>query len=356
MDDFATRLLDWFATDGRKDLPWQKNPTPYRVWVSEIMLQQTQVATVTPYYLRFMESFPDIDALANAKQDDVLHHWSGLGYYARARNLHGAAKAIRDEHGGEFPKNIDDVVALPGIGKSTAGAILALSRGERHAILDGNAKRVLARYHAVDGWPGKTAIAKALWAFAERHTPEENVAAYTQAIMDLGATICTRTSPGCGACPLSADCAAHELGAESDFPGRREKRAKPLKTTQMVLVCANDAVLLQRRPPAGIWGGLWSFPEIDPNDDAGDWCRQVLSASPVAMEKWDTVRHSFSHYDLDIEPIAVRVNDGSRTVGDTANQTWYELNAPQQIGIAAPVAALIRKLKTEEQADNVAHR
>lgn len=349
MDDFADRLLDWFDGHGRKDLPWQKDPTPYRVWVSEIMLQQTQVATVTRFYLRFMESFPGIVVLAAAIEDDVLHHWSGLGYYARARNLHKAAQTIRDEHGGEFPTSFDDVVALPGIGRSTAGAILALSRGERHAILDGNAKRVLARYHAVDGWPGKPAIAEKLWSFAERHTPNESVAAFTQAIMDLGATICTRTSPGCAVCPLSMDCVAHKLGLQTDFPGRREKKAKPLKTTQMVLVYANDAVFLERRPPAGIWGGLWSFPEIDPNDDASDWCRQALNALPVATNRWATVRHSFSHYDLDIEPVAVKLHSIAGVADDTADRIWYELDSPQQLGIAAPVSNLIEKLRAASQ-------
>jgi A/G-specific adenine glycosylase len=230
------------------------------VWVSEIMLQQTQVATVIPYYLRFMESFPDVTSLADAEIDDVLHHWSGLGYYARARNLHQAAITIRNHFSGEFPEAFDDVVALPGIGRSTAGAILALSRDESHPILDGNVKRVLARYHAVDGWPGKAGVSRILWEYAEKHTPTENVTAHTQAMMDLGATICTRTSPRCAECPLATECRAHAMGREVDFPGRREKKARPLRKTQMILVWGENSVFLERRPPSGIWGGLWSFP------------------------------------------------------------------------------------------------
>ena len=353
MDDFAVRILQWFASHGRKDLPWQQNPTPYRVWVSEIMLQQTQVATVIPYYLRFMESFPDVTSLADAEIDDVLHHWSGLGYYARARNLHQAAITIRDQCGGEFPEAFYDVVALPGIGRSTAGAILALSRDECHPILDGNVKRVLARYHAVAGWPGKTGVSRTLWEYAEKHTPTANVPAYTQAMMDLGATICSRSGPCCAECPLVAECRAHATGREADFPGRREKKAKPLRKTQMILVWGENSVFLERRPPSGIWGGLWSFPEIEPQQDASSWCEETLNASPVEIERWPTVRHSFTHYDLDIEPTAVRVEKLSRTVADSDDRVWYEFYSPQQVGIAAPVAGLIEKLKLEELLTNV---
>ena len=349
MNKFAGKVLGWAELNGRSHLPWQLNPTPYRVWVSEIMLQQTQVATVTPYYLRFMQSFPDAGALADADIDDVLHRWSGLGYYARARNLHKAAIIIRDQFRGEFPPSFDDVVALPGIGRSTAGAILALSRGERHAILDGNVKRVLARYHAVEGWPGKSAVSRTLWDHAEQHTPTKSVAAYTQAMMDLGATICTKTRPNCNACPLANDCDAHALGRETDFPGRSDKVSKPLKKTQMILVRADAAVYLERRPPSGIWGGLWSFPEIGPNEDAASWCEQRLNATPVDLQRWQTVRHSFTHYDLDIVPIAVRVQNATHAVADTGDRIWYELDSPQQVGMAAPVTSLIKKLKLEQE-------
>ncbi len=353
MNYFAGKILTWSASHGRNDLPWQQKPTPYRVWISEIMLQQTQVTTVIPYYLRFMEAFPDANALSAADIDKVLHHWSGLGYYARARNLHKAATVIRDQFAGEFPSSFDDVVNLPGIGRSTAGAILALSRDERQPILDSNVKRVLARYHAVVGWPGKTAVSRTLWEYAGQHTPAENVAAYTQAMMDLGATICTRTQPKCNHCPIEKNCEAHALGRETDFPGRRAKKAKPLKKTQMILVHADAAVYLERRPSSGIWGGLWSFPEIDPHEDVSSWCREKLNAAPVKLQQWQTVRHSFTHYDLDIMPIAVRLQCISGTVADTDDQMWYEFDSPQQVGIAAPVTGLLDKLRTDELLTNV---
>ena len=217
-------MIAWFAQHGRKDLPWQQDPTPYRVWVSEIMLQQTQVRTVIPYYQRFMQAFPDLRALAAAPLDQVLHHWSGLGYYARARNLHRAAQRIRDDHAGRFPEDIEVVMRLPGIGRSTAGAVLSLACGQRHAILDGNVKRVLARFHAVEGWPGKTAVLEQLWALAEAATPQRDVAAYNQAMMDLGATLCRRGTPECPSCPLQSDCRACKLGRQSEFPAPRPRR------------------------------------------------------------------------------------------------------------------------------------
>ena len=351
MEDFSERVLSWYARHGRKDMPWQQNPTSYRVWVSEIMLQQTQVATVIPYYERFMQSFVDVHALAAANVDDVLHHWSGLGYYARARNLHKAAEIICREHDGSLPLTFNAVVALPGIGRSTAGAILALSRGERYAILDGNVKRVLARNYAVEGWPGNTSVAATLWRYAEQHTPNADVAAYTQAMMDLGATVCTRIKPACMNCPLATDCQAHAMARETDFPGRRPKKIKPRKETHMLLVQCNAAIYLERRPAAGIWGGLWSLPELESEFDLASWCASELNTEPLAVEKWDTVHHSFTHFDLDIEPIAVRVDDCSRKVADTDDVVWYQLAAPNKLGMATPVAGLIQKLR--EQSDNV---
>ena len=356
MNNFAARVVKWFAAHGRRDLPWQQHPTPYRVWISEIMLQQTQVATVIPYYLRFMESFPDAITLADAELDDVLHHWSGLGYYARARNLHEAAKIIQDRFEGKFPTSFDDVVALPGIGRSTAGAILSLSRGERYPILDGNVKRVLARYHAVEGWPGKTTVSRILWMHAGRHMPTDDVAAYTQAMMDLGSTVCTRTRPRCSDCPLADNCKAHLSGRVAELPTRREKQAKPRKKTQMILVRANAAVYLERRPPSGIWGGLWSFPELDSQEDVSSWCEQELQATPLDLQQWQTVRHSFTHFDLDIVPTAVRVENLSRTVAENDDRIWYEFASPQQLGLAAPVAELIEQLKAEEWVANVPNR
>ncbi len=344
---FAKRLLDWFDVHGRKDLPWQANPTPYRVWVSEIMLQQTQVRTVIPYYQRFMASYPDVAALADAPLDDVLHHWSGLGYYARARNLHKAACRITDDHGGEFPQAFAEVVDLPGIGRSTAGAILSLSRDERHPILDGNVKRVLARYHAVAGWPGKTAVANALWALADRHTPDIRVADYTQAIMDLGATLCTRSKPDCPSCPLRRGCKARACGTQVDFPGRRERRKKPLKSTLMLLAHYDGRLYLERRPSAGIWGGLWSLPEIASRDAVNDWCLLKLGAKPDDVVDWTPIRHSFSHFDLDITPVEVRLDSASRTVSDGSDELWYALDCPPGVGLAAPVRVLIDNLNSK---------
>jgi A/G-specific adenine glycosylase len=345
---FAARVLQWFDKHGRKDLPWQQQPTPYRVWVSEVMLQQTQVTTVIPYYERFMASFPGVDRLAAADIDDVLHHWSGLGYYARARNLHRAARIIHDRFQGEFPADFAAVVDLPGIGRSTAGAILALSRGERHAILDGNVKRVLARFYAVAGWPGKTSVSNLLWQYAEQNTPETEVAAYTQAMMDLGATVCTRSKPRCDDCPLAESCRAHELAIETEFPGRREKKARPRRETHMLLAHSGSAIYLERRPSSGIWGGLWSLPELVSVDEIADWCVTVLNREPGAIESLDRMQHSFSHFDLDIYPVAVEVPGGASVVADSCDGIWYEPQSPRQVGIAAPVMELIRKFERTE--------
>ncbi len=345
MAAFTQQLLHWRRKFGRKDLPWQQRPSLYRVWISEIMLQQTQVATVIPYYLRFVESFPHIESLANASADDVLHHWSGLGYYARARNLHRAARLICDEHDGVFPTRFDEIIALPGVGRSTAGAILSLACNERHPILDGNVKRVLARYHAVDGWPGRTAVSNKLWALADAHTPRQDVAGYTQAIMDLGATVCTRHRPGCKCCPLRDDCAAFKLDAVTRYPGRREAKEKPLRHTQMVLAHVNGAVYLQRRPATGIWGGLWSLPELADENDVTQWCEQELNVRPAELDRWRTMRHSFTHYDLDIQPIAVRLPAQSSTVRDTEDRIWYRIGSPPPGGMPAPVSKLIQTLR-----------
>jgi len=350
MSDFAGRLLAWFDDHGRTNLPWQV-ADPYPVWVSEIMLQQTQVQTVIPYYERFMRSFPDVIALSNADLDTVLDHWSGLGYYARARNLHKAAQAVRDEFGGDFPRNFNLVCALPGIGRSTAGAILSLAFGDRYPILDGNVKRVLARHRAIAGWPGQTAVANELWAIADETTPDDRVGAYTQAIMDLGATVCTRSNPSCVVCPVQSDCAASRAETIDDFPGRKPKKDKPLKQTTMVLAVSDGAVYLERRPPAGIWGGLWSLPELD-GDTLDEWCRNRFDADNGSSESWQTLRHSFSHYDLDIEPVVVRINAGSRTVADNGDATWHPLNASPPGGIAAPVQKLINTLKNEFHVQN----
>jgi len=344
LSEFAARVLDWFAQHGRKDLPWQQPDNPYRTWVSEIMLQQTQVQTVIPYFERFMRRFPDVIALADAAQDDVLQHWSGLGYYARARNLHKAAQQVRDEHGGLFPTMLDEVMALPGIGRSTAGAILSLARNERHPILDGNVKRVLARHGAIAGWPGTTSVARQLWEIAEANTPQQDVAAYTQAIMDLGATLCTRSKPACERCPVAADCVAFATDTTDQYPGRKPKKARPQRATTMVIARHDGHVFLERRPETGIWGGLWSLPEID-GEAADDWCRDRFGDHVDGVERWELLRHSFSHYDLDIQPIVVRVTAPLSKVADTADATWHRLEDEAPGGMAAPVTTLLDKLK-----------
>lgn len=343
-DDFAHSVLAWFDRHGRKDLPWQQRPEPYAVWVSEIMLQQTQVATVIPYYLRFMARFPDLDALAAAPVDAVLHHWSGLGYYARARNLHETARLVRDRHEGAFPRDIERLQALPGIGRSTAAAILALAFGDRHAILDGNVKRVLARYHACPGWPGASAVLKQLWAHAEDHTPYERVAAYTQAMMDLGATLCTRARPACDRCPVRKNCGARGQGNVADFPGARPRKALPVRTRHMLMVMTRDgALLLEQRPPSGIWGGLWSFPEFDDASALGDWCTRRLPGATGA-EAIAGMRHTFSHFHMDIVPHLVRLDNPSDSVMEAGGWLWYNVNEQDDIGLSAPVIRLLARL------------
>ncbi|MGE5624666.1 MAG: A/G-specific adenine glycosylase [Bacillota bacterium] len=340
---FAGRLLAWARRHGRHDLPWQRRRTPYRVWVSEIMLQQTQVAAVVPYYRRFLERFPDVHALADAPLDEVLHLWTGLGYYARARNLQKAAQAVRDRHDGRFPRDFEAVAALPGIGRSTAGAILALSSGQRHPILDGNVKRVLARHGAVQGWPGEKKVEAKLWALAESLTPEQRVADYTQAIMDLGATVCTRSRPRCGECPVSADCRAHALGREARYPAARPKKTLPVKRTRMLLVRQEDTVLLERRPPAGLWGGLWGFPEIAHDADPFAWCRARFGATPRVVRSWPRLRHSFSHFHLDIEPVELSL-PAAAAVQDAGDSRWQTVGALPRLGLAAPVKRLLDTL------------
>ncbi len=339
--EFARRLLAWFDVHGRRNLPWQQQPTPYRVWVSEIMLQQTQVATVIPYFTAFMARFPDVETLASAPIDEVLHHWSGLGYYARARHLHRAAQIIVTDHAGEFPRSLEAMMALPGVGRSTAGAVLALARGERHPILEGNVKRVLARYFAVEGYPGEPKIQRRLWQIAQRCTPLERVAEYTQAIMDLGATICVRRRPLCGACALSEGCEARVRGRQAELPASRPRRSRPARGTCMLIaVRGGQCVLLERRPPHGIWGGLWGLPEFASSDAARDWCIRELQVHGVVPQRLGKLRHTFTHFDLDIEPVRIDC-DGVDAVMEGDRFVWYDPAAPQSLGIAAPVRTLI---------------
>lgn len=339
-DTFSTRLLAWFARHGRHDLPWQTDPVPYRVWVSEIMLQQTQVAAVVDYFDRFTQRFPTLAALAAAPLDDVLALWAGLGYYARARNLHRAARQVFAEHGGELPATLDALMRLPGIGRSTAGAILSLSRNQREVILDGNVKRVLSRYHAVAGWPGEREVEARLWALAEAHTPSADCARYTQAIMDLGATVCTRARPACAACPLAADCGAHRSGQQAAFPASRPRKVYPTRETRMLVLERDGAVLLEKRPPAGIWGGLWSLPELPPAMALEDWCAAELCMTADAPRHHPPFRHDFTHFRLLIEPLAARVH--GEAVMEAECFRWYRGEAG--VGLPAPVRKFLESV------------
>lgn len=340
---FAERLLAWYDLHGRKDLPWQQAPTPYRVWISEIMLQQTQVATVIPYYQRFMARFPDLAGLAAAPLDEVLALWSGLGYYSRARNIHRSAGILQHELGGELPLERSALMALPGIGRSTAGAILALALGQREAILDGNVRRVLCRYHAIEGWPGLASITKRLWLKAERHTPDARVADYTQAIMDLGATVCTRARPRCGECPQNAACQAHAQGRTADIPTPAPRKTLPQCSATLLLVQnERGEILLERRPPSGIWGGLWSLPELGELPLA-QWC-QARDLDFWAAQSWPSLHHSFSHFQLEIRPLHLQVSClGCRAMEDRP-VLWYKPKSDEQPGLPAPVKTLLAQL------------
>lgn len=345
---FQQAILKWFDRHGRKDLPWQQDKTPYRVWVSEIMLQQTQVATVIPYFEKFMSRFPSLLELANARSDEVLHHWSGLGYYARARNLHKAAQLIRDDHQGEFPQHFDAVVALPGVGRSTAGAILSLACGQTHAILDGNVKRVLARFFAIEGWPGNTRVADVLWQKAEQFTPrltfKDRIADYNQAMMDLGAGICTRSRPQCTACPLQSTCSACQSGQQTDYPGKKPGKIIPVKQTKMLMLLnPMHGVLLERRPPTGIWGGLLGFPELASHQSPGTWCKQTLGLKATHQIEWPVTRHTFSHFHLDITPVLLHVDNPSDRVMEAERWVWYKDDSTTG-GLAAPVKRLLTEL------------
>lgn len=342
---FAQQILTWYHQYGRKHLPWQQHKTAYKVWLSEIMLQQTQVATVIPYFERFLEEFPDIVSLADADIDQVLHHWTGLGYYARARNLHKAAQMVRDEHNGEFPTEFEHVLALPGVGRSTAGAILSSVYNQPHAILDGNVKRVLARANAVEGWPGKKTVENQLWAIAELHTPDTEVEHYNQAMMDMGAMLCTRSKPKCTLCPVQKLCVANKNNNPLDYPGKKPKKEKPTKQTTFLIFHCNGQVWLEKRPPAGIWGGLHCFPEsesIELNQSVKP-DEKLIKSEQILI----SFKHTFSHYHLDITPILFDLSDQPTQVMEQNKGIWYNLSQPQQLGLAAPVKALLSTLHHE---------
>lgn len=340
---FSQRLLHWFDQHGRKDLPWQQEINPYRVWLSEIMLQQTQVATVIPYFQRFIANFPDVKALAAAPIDEVLHQWTGLGYYARGRNLHKAAGIIATQHGGEFPRTVEALQRLPGIGRSTAGAICAIAFGLRTPILDGNVKRVLARHAAIEGFPGTSAVTKTLWHLADNYTPAQRCRDYTQAIMDLGATLCTRRAPDCSRCPVNADCSAYQHGEPERFPGKKLRKTLPTKTT-LFLILENEKreILLEQRPASGLWGGLWTFPECDREADIADTCAQ-LGYRPEHWQMASAQRHTFSHYHLEFTPVRVTVAPNLR-IAEGAPTRWVTASRPGNLGLPKPVKVLLHRL------------
>jgi len=345
-DSVSSALLAWFDQYGRKNLPWQQNRNPYRVWVSEIMLQQTQVATVIPYYERFMARFPTVADLAQADEDSVLHLWTGLGYYARARNLHKTAKLVHEQYGGRFPDTIEELSALPGIGRSTAGAILALGAGKFATILDGNVKRVLTRLRCIEGWPDQPKVQQQLWTLAEQLTPRERCADYTQAIMDLGATLCSRTKPACGVCPLVDQCEAHRQQRTEEFPNRKPSKTLPVKRTYMLLFHdrSNRRVLLEKRPSQGIWGGLWSFPESENIEAFHHDLYGELLVDPRSAQQWNTLRHTFSHFHLDITPVQIPLEANDVAIAESERFHWYSLDEPSPLGLAAPVKKLLEKL------------
>ena len=346
---FAPALLRWFALHGRHDLPWQKDMTPYRVWISEVMLQQTQVVTVMPYYQRFMARFPDVRALAAAPLDEVLHLWTGLGYYARARNLHACARTVVEKFAGEFPTDLDGMVSLPGIGRSTAGAILSIASGLRHPILDGNVKRVLSRVFGVAGDPASSAVLEALWSLAETCTPERDVGAYTQAIMDLGATLCTRARPACTLCPMNLECVAAREGRQAELPGKKQKRHRPSREATLLIAQRGElrlaAVFVERRPVAGLWGGLWSPPQFETEDAAMAWCAREVGEPERACEVMAPIEHAFTHFDLRLKPLRIRCRP--REAIKDGEQLWYDLNDPPKIGLPQPIKQLFERLRAD---------
>jgi A/G-specific adenine glycosylase len=374
MNSFSSRLISWQRAHGRHDLPWQ-NADAYRVWLSEVMLQQTQVATVIPYYQRFTASFPTIAALAAATEEQVLADWSGLGYYARGRNLHRAAQIIVEKHQGEFPRQFEDILELPGIGRSTAAAICALAWHERRAILDGNVKRVLSRYCGIDGSPSQKAVEAKLWQQAEYLLPDETtshstkpasgqvagylppgegwegggsleksaIATYTQALMDLGATLCTRSKPKCGECPVRSDCVAFQSGRVSELPMPRPRKAVPERHTTFLLLMHGNDILLEKRPGSGIWGGLWSPPQFDNEDVARGWfVRNGMDASHG--ERLGAFTHTFTHFKLHITPLKIQLARKPLR-GAEPGSVWLDVEEALSAAIPTPVRALLNKLR-----------
>ena len=340
-DIFQQKILAWFELNGRKDLPWQQEISPYRIWLSEVMLQQTQVVTVIPYFNRFIQQFADVDELAAVPLDTVLHLWSGLGYYARARNLHRTAQII-SERGGTFPNDLNLLMELPGIGRSTAGAILSIAFNNSHPILDGNVRRVLARQHAISGWAGHSKVSNTLWEISSRYTPKERSAEYTQAMMDLGATLCTRSKPQCEDCPIGFTCVARIEGKINILPTPKPSKVLPVKKIIfMVLLNKHEQVFLEKRPVTGIWGGLWSFPEYDSFADIQSWC--LNNNMPIHSSKQlDEQRHTFSHYHLDYTAVLIETENHINNVMEANHAVWYKTEQINSLGLPAPIKKLLQ--------------
>lgn len=344
---FANNLLQWFDQHGRKDLPWQQDKTPYRVWVSEIMLQQTQVSSVIEYYQRFMARFPSLESLATAHEDRVLELWAGLGYYARARNLHKTAKIVQSELNGKFPNTLEGMIELPGIGRSTAGAILSIAFKQQATILDGNVKRVLCRFQAINTWPGERETEKELWALAEQLTPKLRTSDYTQAIMDLGATLCTRSKPACDRCPMNLDCKAYEQDLQTELPKSKPKKTVPLRHTRIIFIETDDQyVLLEKRPPTGIWGGLYSLPELTHEltlKEVSQQCSSQFNCAlnpPIETKKF---QHVFSHFKLELQPIEFKCTNRQAIIHDSNPFIWVKKDQLNKLGMPAPIAKYLKR-------------
>ena len=340
---FSSRVVRWQRTHGRHGLPWQGTRDAYRIWLSEIMLQQTQVATVIPYYERFLARFPDVAALAAAPEDDVMALWSGLGYYARARNLHRAARAVMERHGGVFPAASESLAQLPGVGRSTAAAIAAFAGGERGAILDGNVRRVLARHAGIGGDPSSPRVMARLWEEAEARLPRQGIEAYTQGMMDLGADVCLPRKPHCLICPVHADCVARIEDRTAELPGRRVRAPVKRRRIAMLVVLSHGEVLLEKRPPSGIWGGLWSLPEAAVDDPPREALARDWGLEALEVEALEPFEHAFTHFTLEVEPWRVRLGKSTRLAEGKAG-TWLPLSELAGAALPSPVRKLLAKV------------
>lgn len=346
---FQQHVLQWYEGQGRKDLPWQQQPTPYRVWLSEIMLQQTQVATVIPYFERFIQVFPDLPALAAAELDEVLALWSGLGYYARARNLHKAARQIVEEFQGVFPSEVDVLMRLPGIGRSTAGAIVSLALQQSAPILDGNVKRVLTRFFALEGVAGSAALDKKLWTLSSHLTPLQNCRSYNQAMMDMGATLCTRAQANCAVCPLQTRCLAFAQQRVNDLPQPKIRKTLPVRSCQMLVIRNHrNEVFMEKRPSQGVWGGLWCLPQLPLDVAAETACFQWWKNSVVRVGEAAVFRHTFSHFHLDIQPVFLRIKERPLVIAENNPGRWVTLAELNNLGLAAPVTKILQTLSMQE--------